>query len=530
MKKITMLFAVIALTLSACATAPATQSSGLSFLHLNDTYRFDAVEDGTAGGFSRVVTLARALQAQGRDVRILHGGDFLYPSLESQLWDGLQMVDAMNFLNSVAPLYAASGNHEFDRRGPEQLIAAIHASEFAWLGDNFSFSTGDATADEALRSGFTFEHGDKTVGVFSVTLHGDDGGNSRDYVEINPDYKAVAEQAIAALDARGVDLIIGVTHVHMWRDVEIAQLQADYPKLAFIVGGHEHEPQFYKVPGAALVMKGASNARVIWQIDVDFDADNNPVVNEKRIVLDESVASDPDYEILVAKWRGRLLQKFPFLVARIGTAAHRMDVREETIRSGETSWGNFVTDQMRGAFGDPRADFAFINSGSLRIDDYVEGDILFEDVGRTFGFSSFLRHTTVTGTEFKDIMEAGYRGGPEAQGYFPQVSGFRVCVDRSRNEFDRIVSLQVPGDEGWQEIEADREYVLVVPDFLYGGGDGYDIPKDRFASRPGSELKYLVLDAVLRAQGLGQVIGESVTQDNRRFHLLRESKQPCFID
>ena len=105
------------------------------------------MEDGTAGGFSRVVTLARALQAQGRDVRILHGGDFLYPSLESQLWDGLQMVDAMNFLNGVAPLYTTSGNHEFDRRGPEQLIAAIHASEFAWLGDNYTFNTGDAAAD-----------------------------------------------------------------------------------------------------------------------------------------------------------------------------------------------------------------------------------------------------------------------------------------------------------------------------------------------------------------------------------------------
>jgi 2',3'-cyclic-nucleotide 2'-phosphodiesterase (5'-nucleotidase family) len=164
----------------------------------------------------------------------------------------------------------------------------------------------------------------------------------------------------------------------------------------------------------------------------------------------------------------------------------------------------------------------------LRIDDLIEDDIRFEDVGRTFGFSSYLRYTTVTGAEFRNVMEAGYRGGPEAQGYFPQISGFRVCVDRSRKEFDRIVSLQVPADDGWQEIEADKEYVLVVPDFLYGGGDGYEIPKDRFASRPGSELKYLVLDAILRAQGLGQTVGVPVTSENRRYHALREAKQPCF--
>ena len=528
MKKIIALVAATTLLLSACATAPTTQSSGLTFLHLNDTYRVGAVEDGTAGGFSRVVTLARDLQAQGRDVRILHGGDFLYPSLESQLWDGLQMVDAMNFMDAVAPMYAVSGNHEFDRRGPEQLIAAVNASEFDWLGDNYRFRTGDGAADAALRSGFTFEHGDRTVGVFSLTLAGEDGGNNRDYVEIDPAYEAVAERAIAAFDASGVDLIIGVTHVHMWQDVAIAQLQAKYPKLAFIVGGHEHEPQFYKVPGSAIVMKGASNARIIWQIDVDFDADNNYVVNERRIVIDETIAFDPDYEVLANKWRGRLLEKFPFLEARIGTAVEKMDVREETIRSGEASWGNFVTDQMRVAFGDPQADLAFINSGTLRIDDYIEDDILFEDIGRTFGFSSFLRYTTLSGAEFKTVMEAGYRGGPEAQGYFPQISGFRVCVDRSRDEFDRIVSLQVPAGDSWQEIDAAGEYVVVVPDYLYGGGDGYDIPKDRFASRPGSELKYLVLDAILRAQGLGHRVGEPVTDENRRYHTPGEGEASCF--
>ena len=275
-------------------------------------------------------------------------------------------------------------------------------------------------------------------------------------------------------------------------------------------------------------MKGASNARVIWQIDVDFDADSSYVVNEQRIVLDETVAFDPDYEVLAAKWRGRLLEKFPFLEARIGCGrAQWMSARKPFAAArpaGAISW----SDQMRGAFGDPQADLAFINSGTLRIDDYIEGDILFEDIGRTFGFSSFLRYTTLTGCEFKDVMEAGYRGGPESQGYFPQISGFRVCVDRSRNEFDRIVSLQVPTDDGWQEIEADREYMLVVPDFLYGGGDGYDIPKDRFASRPGSELKYLVFDAVLRAQGLGEAVGVAGYPDNRRFHPLREGKQPCF--
>src|SRR5210317_1300515 len=260
MKKIILPLVVFAaFILVACTTNPVEKSSGLTFFHLNDIYRVGAVEDGTAGGLSRVVTLVREARAQGRDVHILLGGDFLYPSLESQLWDGLQMVDAMNFINAVAPLHITSGNHEFDRRGSEQLVAAIKASEFDWLGDNYVFRTGDPQADAALKSGFTFSHGDKTVGVFALTLHGDDGGNYRDYIDIDKAYEDVAERAILALEQRGVDLIIGVTHLHMWRDLAIARLKAQHPKLAFIVGGHEHEPQYSPgEEGSAIVMKGAS--------------------------------------------------------------------------------------------------------------------------------------------------------------------------------------------------------------------------------------------------------------------------------
>jgi len=231
--------------------------------------------------------------------------------------------------------------------------------------------------------------------------------------------------------------------------------------------------------------------------------------------------------VLASKWRGRLLEKFPFLEARIGTAALPLDGREETVRNEESNWGNFIADQMRAAFGEP-SDLAFINGGTLRIDDFIEGDILFEDIGRTFGFSSYLRLITLTGEELRNVLEAGYRGQGPSKGYFPQVSGFRVCIDHSRVSGDRIVSLQVPGDQGWQEIEADKEYSVVVPDYLYRGGDGYEFPKDRPASLPGSELKYLVLDGVLRAQALGTKVGAPVDPANPRFDALSESKQRCF--
>ena len=104
-----------------------------------------------------------------------------------------------------------------------------------------------------------------------------------------------------------------------------------------------------------------------------------------------------------------------------------------------------------------------------------------------------------------------------------------MCVDLSRNEFDRIVSLQVPAGERWMEIIDDKEYRVVVPDYLFGGGDGYDIPKDRPATPPGSELKYLVLDGILQAQAAGEKVGAPVDPQNPRYFELKEGKQACFV-
>ena len=517
--------------LTACSTARQAPdaNAGITFFHLNDTYRVGAVEDGKAGGFGRVVTLIRATQRDGREVRILHGGDFLYPSLESQIWHGEQMVDAFNFMDGVADMYVVAGNHEFDNRTPDALIAAVRASEFDWIGDNYRFATGDPDVDAALRSGFVFEAGGKRYGIFSLNLHPDDGGNERDYLPTDGDYLGVARRAVAALDAKGVDAIIGLTHLHVWTDEEIAGLKAEYPRLAFIVGGHEHEPEFR--PGTAVqaqVMKGASNAREIWRIDLDFDAAGMPVIEAEKIVVDDSIATDEAYAVLEARWRAALLERFPFLTAGIGYAAVPLDGREVKIRNEESNWGNFVADQMRVAFGREPADLAFINSGTLRIDDYIIDDITFEDIARTFGFSSHLRYLTMTGAEFRNVLEAGYRGSGPSKGYFPQVSGFRVCVDRSRPDGQRIRSLQRPSGDGWTEIAADEDYLVVAPDYLYRGGDGYEFPRDGRASLRGSELKYLVLDAILVAQAEGRKIGATISPGNRRVHLLEDPAAPCF--
>lgn len=525
-----LVFTMAVFTMAACVAQQQKPSDILTFIHVNDIYRVDAVEEGRRGGFSRIATLVRELEAAGNDVRILHGGDFLYPSLESQLWNGEQMVEAMNFLDDLAPLYAVPGNHEFDPRTPDELIKRLHESRFDWLGDNMRLDTGDAEADQRMRTAFTFRSGDKTVGVFALTLHPDQGGNVRDHTRFLPGtYVEHAERVIDDLEDKGVDMIIGVTHLHIGDDIEVAKLKARHPNFMFIVGGHEHEPEYREGgPGTAAIMKGASNARIVWQIDVTF-GDDGPSISEKTIAVDETIPLDSEYQVIAERWRARLLELMPFLPSRVGTAAVPLDAREVAVRNGDSNWGMFIADQMRMAFRDPPADLAFVNGGTLRIDDFIAEDITFEDIGRTFGFSSYLRHMTMDGRDFRQLLEAGYRGIGPSKGYFPQISGFRVCVDRNQPDGQRIVQMQLPGDDGdWQEIDADTAYSVIVPDFIYRGGDGYDFSQARDVSRPGSELIYLVLDAIINAQANGEEIGEQPDPGNPRFAIPRDGQDFCF--
>jgi len=251
-------------------------------------------------------------------------------------------------------------------------------------------------------------------------------------------------------------------------------------------------------------------------------------IETHQVMVDETIPLDNEYQPIAEKWRSRLLDLVPFLDSRIGEAAMPLDGREVAVRNGDTAWGMFIADQMRRAFRDPPADLAFVNGGTLRIDDFIAEDITYEDIGRTFGFSSYLRHMTMDGDDFRKMLEAGYRGFGESKGYFPQISGFRVCVDRSRPDGERIVQMQVPVSGAWQEIDADKAYSVVAPDFLYRGGDGYDFSKARDVSRPGSELKYLVLDGVIRAQAAGKKVGAELEAPGSRFALLPVGADACF--
>jgi 2',3'-cyclic-nucleotide 2'-phosphodiesterase (5'-nucleotidase family) len=491
---------------AALCLAGGTANAQVTIYQVNDVYRIDAVDNGLVGGLGRAATLIEQSRRRGENVLILHGGDFIAPSLESRYWGGKQMIDAMNFLHAKAPLIAVPGNHEFDERSPTMLAEAIAASRFPWLASNLRLTTG-TPADQRIQQDTVIRIGNLRVGIFGLTIIDD----ARTYATVDTAYLRIAQERIAALEAEGADVILALTHLPIELDREVAKLRRTHPKLMWVVSGHEHyvfdEPM---TDSTALLTNGESNARNVFR--VKLTAGKPPRLTSEMIRLDSTIAIDRAYQAQIEqKYRTEIERIVPFFNQRIGTSSTLLDGREEAVRGGESTWGNYLTDVMRGAFPDIPADIAVLNGGAIRIDDIVTGPIRWEHLARTFGFPTRVALVWLRGSDvIARVLEQSVSGEP-GNGRFLQVSGVRFSFDRRLPAGSRVSDVHVQRAGTWQPIDLNALYIVAVPDYSYGGGDGYT-----FRSRavitipPGPDLKLMVFDALSASYAKGVAIAPVV--------------------
>lgn len=470
----------------------------LIIVQLNDVYRLDAVREGKRGGLSRVAALLRQIKAQHPNVPVVvfHAGDFLGPSLESNLFHGEQMIDALNFLNGVAPVYAVPGNHEFDYSDKEKgyLADNIARSKFKWIVSNIKRA--DPELLPALRDQtderVVGKFGNLKVGIFGLTIAEEHGGKDQPYAPIERNYAEVARREIEQLERDGADIIVGLTHLNMSDDNEMAKLRREHPRFRWIAGGHEHYQQREAGwPGAALITKGDSNARTVWQVTIVGQGDRAEL-REQRVVVDESIKGDPDYERDVENfYRVKLRQQRPYLddvIAELPKSVQAgqpragdqsaglkqcYDGTEETVRERESDWGGFLADQMRRAYKQP-AQIAVINGGAIRIDDTFCGRVTFEQFERTFGYDTPVVFVKLAGRYVRDeILKRSAEAG-KGSGGFLQVSGVRFRLEAGPDGRKSIEDVQVQSGKDWADLQEKKPYTVAVTNYLFlCGGDGY---------------------------------------------------------
>ncbi len=512
------------LALAACGPkapppAPAAEPPrALTVLAINDTYRIEGDTASARGGLARVRTLRRELEAEGRDVLVLHAGDFLFPSFLSRQTDGAHMVDVLGWLDGDPAafddrLLVTFGNHEFDKGKAKHaplLDARIEESGFRWVASNIRWTVGEdgqpMVASAHLVEDALVQVGGVWVGVFGLTLPFTTPG----YVDGYDDLVDTARQRTASLRARGAEVVIGLTHQDLAGDIALVDtLGKDGPDL--VVGGHEHARQVEERAGRFVVKADADawSAAVVTLSMLDDGVDTQV---EIRDLTEDGPAPDPGVLATVDAWIAKHAADFcgegdgACLAVPLTTAGNELHAAELDIRRFETNLGDWVADRMLDAWRDAGVQVAFINAGALRLNrDIAAGAAVTQrEVEELLPYPSETQRIRITGALLGEILTRSVQDWT-GQGHFAQVAGVAFRHDPATATVSDLTLLTPDGPRpiGPDDvIEAVTVSYLTTPST---GQDGYTmlLPAHNVGDR-GPAVKQLVRDA-LTAAGAGGI-------------------------
>jgi 2',3'-cyclic-nucleotide 2'-phosphodiesterase (5'-nucleotidase family) len=450
-----------------CENKDGDKQIDITFLQVNDVYEIAPLSGGKEAGMARVETVHKELLATNPNTFLFMAGDFLNPSLigtlkyEGEKIKGKQMIEVMNTMNFDLVTF---GNHEFDLKEKE-LQKRLNESTFKWTVANLKHKI-----DEVVGPFYSEKEGMKTLIPETYTIHAKDADGTELIIGIfsvclpvnNPDYVVFtdvfeeAKKAYAKLE-KETDLVIGMTHLAIEDDKKLAEM---LPGVPLIMGGHEHYNMLVPV-GNTNITKADANARTVYIHQIHFDKKTKKAsISSTLKTIDDKIKADSEVDKVVNKWQVILNQKVGEVVNSpnevIYIAKEPLDGRENSIRSEQTNLGTLIAASMQAS---TKADCAFFNGGSVRIDDQIHGNVTAVDLFRALPYGGAIFTIDIKGDFLKKILDFGLES-----------KGKGAYLQRSKADFDTDTNTWMINGK---PLVASKKYSVAITDFLL---TGYDIP------------------------------------------------------
>ena len=463
-----LLFSLLALLLLVC-TGPALGVAQVApnfteavFLQVNDVYEIGALDNGKKGGLARVATVLQKLKAENPNTYFIICGDFLNPSVigtmkhEGKTIKGKQMVDVMNYIRLD---YAILGNHEFDLDFPE-FQERVNESQFKWIStdvngfENVPFSKKDKdgyfipfTGTEIIKVPGKNKKEYK-IGLFSATIP----LAKKNWVTYN-NYLQTSVAAARNLSA-SCNVVVGLTHLEIRQDRELAK---SVPFVPLFMGGHDHDNMMVK-EGNTVITKADANARSVYIHRIRFDDNTDQVkVISESVNLDEKIVPHEGTTAVVNKWKNIAWESMTSQGFEPDRVVRKLEIpldgRESVVRNGQCKLGNLITASMMAASKE-KAVCAFFNSGSIRVDDIINGNLTEYDILRIMPYGGPILDVSLKGNLLKKVLDAGEENAGKG-GY----------LQRSANVVKNKHKWQISG----KDIDDAKVYNVVTGSFLFSG-------------------------------------------------------------
>ena len=492
----------------------------LTIMHTNDAHSHYIVDPEDEGGAARQATVVKDIRAENPNTLLLDGGDRFTGSVLHSYHQGQDSAQVMVELGYDAMVL---GSYEFTH-GAAVLAEFVDALDFPVVVANVDFSQ-SPELNGKISPYILVEVGGEMIGVTGVT-RGDARLRPIAELSFRTDYIEAVQEQVDIMRGEGINKIVLISHLGYFDDLEMGTL---LDGVDVIVGAdtntllsntdEEAEGPYPAVTESAtgetvLIVQAGLYNEYLGQLNVDFDA-NGMITNWSgdTILLAPEIAQDEDMLALLAELVAPI---DTFLNEVVGTTASDLDGTEETCRFQECALGNIITDALRAETG---AQIAVQNGGGIRAS-IEAGDITIGDVQLVLPFNNTYVIFELSGEDIIAALENGVSrvDADEGTGRFLQVSGLRYSYDSSQEVGRRIVSVEVQDEDGeWDIIDPDEVYTVATNDYLYAGGDGYEM----FSDNSDNGYDYgVVLEEIVRNY-IAAISPVSITLEGRIIQLER---------
>ncbi|XP_070568327.1 snake venom 5'-nucleotidase-like [Ptychodera flava] len=546
--------------LALCCT-PLVASLELVVLHTNDIHsRYpqankyggdcseeDAQAQKCYGGIPRIVTKVKEIRDLSENVVVLNAGDNYQGTLWFYHYKGKAAAHFSQIINYDA---MALGNHEFDN-DIDGLVPFLENVTFPVLSCNI-----DATYEPTLQGLFsksttvTLPGGD-VVGIIGYTTADTPDLAATGALLFNSEIESIREE-VEKFQAQGVNKIIAVGHAGINVDQQIAD---EVDGIDIVVGGHtntflykgdppSNEEPYDEYPIVrhpstdstknVLVVQDYAYGKYLGYLKVNFDdAGDVTSWSGNPILLDKDVAQDNETLKQIKEWE---IPVKALDYETIGKTRVYLDGSRPACRLQECNIGNVITDAMvhqnmkhpdEMKWSD--VSIAVMNSGGIRSSIDGPKTISVGDVMSVLPYQETHDLVEIYGSTLIKMLENSVTmyEPEDPHGRFIQVSGLRVVFDLNKPEGERVVkalakctNCSVPE---FHPVQSDTVYTVVLPTFMAGGGDGYDMLVDERLSYhiPGD----LDTDVVIEYIGTESPIKTGL--EGRIMFIDLEPEEPC---
>ncbi|XP_015125991.1 protein 5NUC [Diachasma alloeum] len=457
------------------------------------------------GGFARLATLIRQARASSIPTLFLNAGD----TYQGTVWCTVHRWKIVTkFLNLLAPDAISLGNHDFDD-GPESLVSFLNATTFPVLAANLDLSLEPQLASSRLQKSVVLNSYGHKIGVIGYLTPETKSISQTGQVNFLDEIASIKKE-VHRLQEQGVKILIALGHSGFSMDKRIA---AEVDGIDLVIGGHTNtflytgtEPDLEISEGLypteilqksgrkVYVVQAYAFTKYLGNLTLDFDSRGEVIkIVGHPVLVDGKIEQAKDILEELEQWRPAIqaLQN-----QTVGYTKVFLDGDAKNCRRKECNLGNLIVDAMveynameygKGQ-GWTDAPIAIHSSGTIRtsLNKKPTENITMTDVMAVLPFNNGLGKIKITGRQLKEVLEWSvhdlvYNYTADLKGAFLQFSGLQVHYDLSRPNGARVVaayarcsSCKIPS---FNPLDDDETYVILAPDFLHAGGDGYDMLK-----------------------------------------------------